>query len=188
MSELISLLKRSAQGDKQAENGVYQLVYDDLRKLAADLLRREPSGQTLQPTALVNEAYFRLTGTRPTEFEDARHFFGAAANAMRQILIDAARRRGSRKRTEGAYVTQDCLDSPNLSDADGVGQLLDLDAALVKLAEIEPRIARLVELKFFGGLTLAEAAAILMINERTAYYDWKYARAWLLKAMGGSAD
>ena len=180
MSEFSQLLVAARQGDQQAAADLFAAVYDELRQLAARRLAQEPPGQTLQPTALVHEAYLRLLGARAEEvpWQGREQFFAAAAAAMRRILVDAARRKKRLKRGGGrarAPLDPDEVAAPELAD-----ELLDLDEALTALQAVEPHVAQLVTLRFFGGLTLKEAAASLEIAPRTADAYWAYARAWLL--------
>jgi RNA polymerase sigma factor (TIGR02999 family) len=160
------------------------LVYDELRKLAANRLAREPSGQTLQPTALVHEAYLRLVGKAPDRpFAGRSHFFAAAAEAMRRILVDRARDRRRQKRGGGSRRVRIDLDAI-LVEPPG-DDLLALDEALIALAREDPVGAELVKLRAFAGLTLAEAADVLGIGRRTADRYWAYARAWICDALEG---
>jgi RNA polymerase sigma factor (TIGR02999 family) len=158
------------------------LVYDDLRRLAACRLAKEPPGQTLQPTGLVHEAYLRLVGADPTAHWDTRgHFFAAAAEAMRRILVENARRKKSLKRGGGG--TRQDLDAAELLASEPREDLVALDDALTKLADTDRTAADLVQLRYFGGLSIPEAARILRISPRTANRIWTYARAWLHDAM-----
>lgn len=189
MTDLSQVLSAMDGGDAQAASRLLPLVYDELRKLAARKLAREQPGQTLEPTALVNEAYVRLVGNNASpRFGGRGHFFAAAATAMRRILIERARRKrraihgGGRRRQE---LRADLVASPE-PDADD--DLLALDAALTKLAERDPVKARLVELRFFAGLTGDEAARILGISPKTADRYWAYARAWLRREMEGAGQ
>lgn len=182
MSEFSALLAAAGSGDPAAASGLFRLVYDDLKQLAAQFLAREGAGHTLQPTALVHEAYLRLMGGGDAAVElpsDSRgHFFTAAATAMRRILIESARRK-SRQKHGGGHRRQQ-LDPETIAEPELADELLALDEALTKLAASEPAVAALVNLRYFGGLTLKEAAAALGIPPRTADSHWAYARAWLL--------
>ena len=174
-----------AQGEAKPARELLPLVYDELRRLAAQRMSREVPGQTLQATALVHEAYLRLVGGDPDRPWDGRgHFFAAAAEAMRRILVENARRKRSRKRG-GGLVRQD-LDAVNPAAPEPPEDLLALDEALDQLAAAAPEAARLVQLRYFAGLTLAEAAQVLGVAPRTADRLWAYARAWLLRALEGS--
>ena len=178
MSDVTRILSAIEQGDANAAEQLLPLVYDELRKLAAVKLARETSGQTLQPTALVHEAYLRLVDSEGgPEWDSRGHFFAAAAEAMRRILIENARRKKS-IRHGGA------LDRHLLSDRDAVAELDDdrllaLDEALSELIKEKPVIGRLVELRYFGGLTIDQAATALKISPRSANRYWTYAKAWL---------
>jgi RNA polymerase sigma factor (TIGR02999 family) len=159
------------------------LVYGELRKLAAQRLAQEKPGHTLQPTALVHEAYLRLVGQDADQPWDGRgHFFAAAAEAMRRILVDHARRRGSQKRGGGG--TRVSLDPDCLPAADLDADVLTVHDALGRLAAIEPKVAELVTLRYFGGLTISQAAEVQGVAPRTAYAWWAYARAWLAADLG----
>ena len=176
MSEVTRILSAIEQGDPQAASQLLPLVYDELRKLAAQKLAQEKPGQTLQATALVHEAYLRLVGEdRQQSFQDRGHFFAVAATAMRRILIDGARRKLTQKRG-GGFERHD-LDGIAASEPDA--ELLALDEALQKLAEADPLKAKLVELRYFVGLTGEQAAEVLGISPTTADRHWAYARAWL---------
>jgi RNA polymerase sigma factor (TIGR02999 family) len=158
------------------------LLYDDLHKLAAYRLAKEPPGQTLQPTALVHEVYLRLVGTgAPVYWSDRAHFFAAAAEAMRRILIENARHKKTLKR--GGGVARQNLDGIELLSPPPREDLLEVDEALTKLAAVDPTAATLVQLRYFGGLTLSEAARVLRISLRTANRIWTYARTWLLQEL-----
>ncbi len=183
MSEVTQILAAIEQGDPQATAQLFPVVYAELRKLAAQKLAQESPGQTLQATALVHEAYIRLVGTegdasgaRQT-WESRRHFFAAAAEAMRRILLDHARGKRRLKRAGGWRRLQ--LDHIDLPVDELPEDLLDLDEALRKLAQEDALCAELVELRFFAGLTLEEAASALGIARRTADRYWVFARSWL---------
>ena len=182
MSNVTQLLEAVTAGDRHAADVLLPLVYDELRGLAAVRMAAEPAGRTLQPTALVHEAYLRLVGGKPDQRWDGRgHFFGAAAEAMRRILIDQARQRKAEKR--GAGRVRQPLD-PDAVPAQGPDdELLALNEALDRLATIEPQVAELVKLRYFAGLTVPEAAGALGVAPRTADAWWAYARAWLLTAL-----
>jgi RNA polymerase sigma factor (TIGR02999 family) len=187
MSEVTRILSEIEQGDPHAAEQLLPLVYEELRKLAAQKLAQEAPGQTLQATALVHEAYLRLVDAAKTHHWDSRaHFFGAAAEAMRRLLIDNARRKQAEKHG-GGWQRHDLLEAELAIDSTG-DELFAVDEALSQLATREPVIARLVELRFFAGLTLAEAAKCLGISERTAYRHWAYARAWLRRELDRSGE
>ena len=180
MTDVTQILSQIESGDSNAAQQLLPLVYDELRKLAAQKLANEKPGQTLQPTALVHEAYLRLVGsqveeTQPRTYKDRAHLFAAAATAMRRIIIDTARRKKTRKRG-GAFQRQplEAIAAPETDE-----ELLALDEALDRLAAQDPDKARLVELRYFAGLTGEQAAAVLGISPTTADRHWAYARAWL---------
>jgi len=186
MSDVTRILSAIEQGDPQAADELLPLVYDELRKLAAQKLAQEKPGQTLQATALVHEAYLRLVDTEKTQHWNSRgHFFAAAAEAMRRIVIDNARRKrrpkhgGDRRRVEFEEA---------LSIADSQDDILALDDALTQLAAEEPMKAEVVKLRYFAGLTLEEAAVCLGISPATAKRYWAVARAWLYAALSGPGD
>jgi RNA polymerase sigma factor (TIGR02999 family) len=180
MSDVTRLLELADQGDGQAAADLLPLVYDELRKLAAARLADEKAGQTLQPTALVHEAFLRLVpGAAAGRFNGRAHFFGAAAEAMRRILVEAARRRAALKR--GGGLARDPLAEAEIAAPEPDDDLLALDEALAKLAETDPTAASLVNLRYFAGLTGEQAAATLGLSDRTADRTWSYARAWLRK-------
>jgi RNA polymerase sigma factor (TIGR02999 family) len=178
MSDVTGLLSAINQGDPHAAADLLPLVYDELRRLAAQWLAQETPGQTLQPTGLVHEAYVRLTGTSnpETDWDNRRHFFAAAAEAMRRILVDNARRKQAVK--HGGGVRRVPLEEFHRV-AESPQDLLDLDDALTRFAAEEPDKARLVQLRFFAGLSTPEAAAALGISVATAERWWAFARAWL---------
>src|SRR5262245_10006501 len=186
MSEVTQILSAIERGDPHAAEQLLPLVYEELRKLAARRLAGEGPGHTLQPTALVHEAYLRLVGGDPGRAWDGRgHFFAAAAEAMRRILVEAARRKGRQKRGGGRRRV-DLLHAAvaTLPPDD----LLDLDDALDALAAEDPAKAELVRLRFFGGLPAEEAAACLNLSRATADRWWAYARAWLHDRLRDPAD
>ena len=182
MSDLSSILQAMERGEPQAAGQLLPVVYDELRRLAALHLAQEKPGQTLQPTALVHEAYLRLIGPANAEgFANQRHFFGAAAEAMRRILVENARRKGRSK--HGGGKRQELIDLENVIEDGREESILMLHEMLEQFAEIEPQKAKLVELRFFGGLTQEQAAECLHISLSTADRAWRYARAWLYAAM-----
>jgi RNA polymerase sigma factor (TIGR02999 family) len=182
MSGLTQILERAERGDLPAAAELLPLVYDELRRLAAQKMTHEAAGHTLQPTALVHEAWLRLGGSDAPVFQNRAHFFGAAAEAMRRILIEHARRRLAAKRGAGVEVVD--LDGLEISSpvADDE-QLLAVNEALERFAAVDPRKAELVKLRYFAGLHFEEAAAALGIAVPTAKQWWTYARAWLTVEM-----
>jgi RNA polymerase sigma factor (TIGR02999 family) len=185
MGDLTSVLDALRAGEPDAAAQLLPLVYDDLRRLAAHHLAHEAPGQTLEPTALVHEAYLRLVGPGAGPHWDGRsHFFAAAAQAMRRILVENARRKHSRKHGGGLvrrYMDEDELPAPEPRE-----DLLALDAALTELARTDRAAAELVQLRYFGGLPIPEAAQVLGISPRTADRLWAYARAWLHHQVRGA--
>jgi RNA polymerase sigma factor (TIGR02999 family) len=182
MTDVTQMLNAIDQGDPHAAEQLLPLVYAELRALAAQKLAHEKPGQTLQPTALVHEAYLRLVGQQePRSYKDRGHFFAAAAAAMRRILIDNVRRKQTHKR--GRDWQRQPLESVAASEPDE--ELLALDEALHKLAATDPAKVQLVELRYFAGLTGEQAAAVLGISPTTADRHWAYARAWLQAEVRG---
>jgi RNA polymerase sigma factor (TIGR02999 family) len=183
MSEVTRVLSAIGQGDPHAAEQLLPLVYAELRQLASQRLAREKPGQTLQPTALVHEAYLRLVDVKDPQHWDGRgHFFAAAAEAMRRVLVERARRKGARKRGGGARRL-------DLADAAPAGEdrsfdLLDLDEALGELEQHDAQAARLVKLRYFAGLSHQEAAEALGVGRRAADRLWALARAWLYQRLG----
>jgi RNA polymerase sigma factor (TIGR02999 family) len=182
--DITLLLQRAGRGDPEAADQILPLVYDELRKLAAAKMAGESAGQTLQPTALVHEAWLRLGGDAQPQWKSRAQFFAAASEAMRRILIDNARRRrairhGGDLEKVSASVTGFDVAAPELADA----ELLRLNEALDRLTEHDARKAELVKHRYFVGLSLEEAAAVMGISESTANRDWAYARTWLYGEM-----
>jgi RNA polymerase sigma factor (TIGR02999 family) len=176
--QVTALLAQWKRGDQDAPRVLMPLVYDELRRLAHHHLRAERSDHTLQSTALVHEAYLRLVKPGPSQLESRGHFFGLASQLMREILVDYARSRRAAKRDGGNRLTLD--EAAELSGPKGV-DLLSLDEALHELAKMNPRQSRIVELKFFGGLSIAEISDVLEISAATVERDWAVARAWLFR-------
>jgi RNA polymerase sigma factor (TIGR02999 family) len=184
MSELDRILSAIERGDTQAAEQLLPLVYDELRRMAAHRLSREKPGQTLQATALVHEAYLRLMKPDQDQRWDGRgHFFAAASEAMRRILIENARRKRAEK--HGGGKQREELDESGITAPDEADELLALDGALEKLAATDPLAVRLVKLRYYAGLTIPQAAAILEVSPRTADRLWAYARAWLHQEIQG---
>jgi RNA polymerase sigma factor (TIGR02999 family) len=175
------LLAQWANGDKQALDDLTPIVYKELRQLAAAYLRKEQQGHTLQPTALVHEAYLRLVDQKNPNFQNRSHFFGVAARLMRQILVDHARRRNAAKRAGGTIP----LDSAVSFAQERSGDLLALDSGLNELEKLDPRKCKAVELRYFVGLTMEEIAETLAVSEITVRRDLRMAEAWLQHEMEG---
>ena len=190
MSDVTHILSAIEQGDPHAAEQLLPLVYEELRQLAAHKLAQEAPGQTLQATALVHEAYLRLVDVEKAQRWDSRgHFFAAAAEAMRRVLIDNARRRHSQRR--GGEAERRSLEGLEAAVPASEAELLAVDEALERLQKADPTKAELVKLRYFGGLTIPEAAQALGISITTANRYWAYARAWLheeLAAGGGPAS
>ena len=177
MSDVTLILTAIEQGDAKAADKLLPLVYKELRRLADHKMSKEPQGQTLQATALVHEAYIRLVGSEAQNWNSRGHFFGAAAEAMRRVLIENARRKQRLKRGSGRdKVELKCEDAVIERPSD---DLIALDEALTELAELDKTKAELVKLRYFAGLTLEQAASILEISPATAKRYWTYAKAWL---------
>jgi RNA polymerase sigma factor (TIGR02999 family) len=178
MSEVTQLLDAVSRGEARAAEDLLPLVYAELRQLAVQRLAQEKPGQTLQPTALVHEAYLRLVGEHDEERWDHRgHFFAAAAEAMRRILVEQARRKRAKK--HGGGLVRHDADELEVQDAEPREDLIALDEALTKLQQIDAAAAQLVAMRYFAGLTQAETAIALGVSPRTADRLWTYARAWL---------
>jgi RNA polymerase sigma factor (TIGR02999 family) len=187
-SNVTQILSAIEAGDRQAANQLLPLVYDELRRLASQRMTQEKAGLTLQPTALVHEAFLRLIGEQDRKKWDGRgHFFAAAAEAMRRILIDSARRRNAEKRG-GGMLRCELKDDGVALEAVDCETLLSLDEALTKLAQEDADLAKLVELRYFTGLTIEETSEILGVSSRTTKRNWAYARAWLKRAIDSSGD
>jgi RNA polymerase sigma factor (TIGR02999 family) len=183
MSDVSHILNAIEAGEPGAAGRLLPLVYDELRRMAAGHMAQESPGQTLQATALVHEAYLRLVDPPNQQcFANRRHFFGAAAEAMRRILVERARARGSRKRGGGRQRLD--LDHQDVAAPERSEDLLALDAALDRLAVAEPQAAELVRLRYFACRTMTEAAELLGMSRRSTHRLWAYARAWLLEELG----
>lgn len=180
LTQLLGLLSEEKK-DPAAVERVFELVHGELRNLAANLLRHERIGHTLQPTALVHEAFLRLADGKEVEWEHRAHFFGVAARAMRQVLVDYARQRGAAKR--GGDLQRVTLDDQLEAISESGVDLLELDKALTRLSSEDDRAARIVELRFFGGLTEEETALALNISRRTVQREWWMAKMWLRREL-----
>lgn len=184
-NQVTQLLVRWRDGDREALEKLMPLVYEELRRLARHYLRQERSDHTLQSTALVHEAYLRLAGEHAPQWQNRAHFFGIAARLMRQILVEHARSRATAKRGGSAckLTLDDSIALPQQIDVDVVA----LDKALNELSEMDAQQSRIVELRFFGGLTIEDTSEVLGISTATVKRDWITARAWLYRAMTGEA-
>jgi len=194
LADPTTLLTRASAGDSKAVSQLMPLVYNELRKIAGSYLRRERPGQTLQATALVHEAYVRLIAEKSHNWQNRTHFLAIAALSMRQILVQRARARDAAKRSgERERIT---LDDASAASAEGFGQpdgpdevdLLALDTALSQLSAMDPELARLVELRYFGGMTIEETAEVMNTSPATVKRQWSVARAWLRRAIDGDAQ
>jgi RNA polymerase sigma-70 factor, ECF subfamily len=183
-AQVTQLLLSWAQGDQQALNQLVPLVYDECRRIAEKQLRRERDDHTLNPTALVNELYIRLVEQQRTNWQNRAQFFGIAAQLMRRILVDHARARHAKKRGASAlFVTLSSADKE--SDEDNVADVLAINEALERLALIDPDQVRMIELRFFAGLTVDETAHVLGRSPRTVKREWRLAKAWLYRELRG---
>jgi RNA polymerase sigma-70 factor (ECF subfamily) len=171
------LLAEATKGDQQAASGLVPLVYDELRRLARHYMRRERADHTLQATALVNEAYLKLVQHQSVDWQNRAHFFGIAAWVMRHILVDHARGHGREKRGAGQQLVS--LEEALVFSPEKSAELIKLDESLERLAKLDPRQGRIVELRFFGGLTVEETAHVLGISPKTVKREWSVAKAWL---------
>ena len=184
--EVTLLLAKWAKGNQEALNELTPLVYKELRQLAASYLRKERQGHTLQPTALVHEAYLRLVEQRNVDWESRAHFYGVAALVMRRILVDHARRQAARKR--GDNLRRVPLEEVTDGSTSAEIPILALDQALSRLERLDGALARIVELRAFGGLTIDEAAHVLKVSPSTVKRDWRTAKAWLTRELGGALE
>ena len=181
-AEVTKLLQEWSSGQEQALDRLVPQIHQELRKLAASYLRKERPDHTLQPTALVNEAFLKLIDQRAVRWQNRAHFFGIAAQAMRRILVDHARAHAAGKRGDGARKIP--LDAAAAIGATVDVDLLALDEALTRLAAIDPQQSRVVELRFFGGLTMEETAEVMRISPATVGREWRMAKAWLFAEIG----
>ncbi len=179
--QITQLLDELSHGNKAAFDGLMPLVYEELRRMAKRFMNNQPSDHTLQTTELIHEAYIKLADKKETDWQNRSHFFGVAAQAMRHILVDYARAKMSQKR--GGAGQQITLNETALVSKDNSGEILALHEALERLGNMDERKARVVEMKFFGGLTIEEIAEVLQISPETVKRDWKFARTWLLREL-----
>ncbi len=186
MTDVTRILNAIEQGDPKATEELLPLVYDELRLLAAQKLAKEPSGQTLQATALVHEAYIRLIGTEVRNWDRRGHFFAAAAEAMRRILVENARRKKSYK--HGGKQQRIGFDDTDFAIEEPSDDLIALDEALTRLSEMDPAVADLVKLRYFAGLTIEQVAQFQGIARRTAVDHWAFARAWLRREISKGSE
>ena len=182
-SEITDVLIEISKGDQEAVSRLMPLVYDKFRALAGNYLRSQQQGHTLQPTDLVHEAYLKLVDQERVDWNGRTHFFAVGAKAMRQILVDHARGKGREKRGGGRQRVE--LQDQLAIATDKPEEVLAIEEALTKLAELDPRQAKIVELRFFGGMTAEEIAAVLGVSRQTVQKQWRYARAWLQWELGG---
>lgn len=188
--DVTTLLRAWNRGDGTALERLTPLIYRELRRLARSHLRRERAGHSLPPTGLVNEAYLRLVDASDIEWQDRVHFLSVSSRMMRRVLIDAARRRAAQKRGAAAHSPVVDVDRIAAAGSDRAAILCALDDALEALARLDPRRAQVIELRFFGGLSVDETADVLAVSPQTVMRDWKLARAWLMRELrhtGGSA-
>ena len=178
--DVTRLLKNAGSGDRKAARELMEKLYGELRRMAAARMRAERPDHTLQPTALVNEAYIRLAGGE-ADWQNRAHFFGAAAEAMRRVLVEHARKRSADKR--GGGVARVTFNDLNVDSDSGDVDLLALDEALTALAQLDERLARVVRLRFFAGLDIEQTAKLIGTSPATVKRDWTYARAWLFERM-----
>jgi RNA polymerase sigma-70 factor, ECF subfamily len=182
-ADLTTLLQAISEGDPQNVDRLMNVIYDDLKRLAANQLRSERSNHTLHPTALVHEAYLRLINQKSTNWQNRLHFFSIAARIIRRILIDHARERCAKKR--GGTSRPISIFGHDVADTESPIDLISLDEALTELAELSERQARIVELRFFGGLTISEVAESMGIGSRSVDREWQVARVWLFHRLSG---
>jgi RNA polymerase sigma-70 factor, ECF subfamily len=178
---ITQLLEKLSMGNNSVFEELMPLVYDELRKMAKRLMNHQQIGHTLQTTELIHEAYLKLAEKNEKSWQNRAHFFGVAAQAMRHILVDYARSKQSQKR--GGIQQQITLDENAIMSKDNSGEMMALNQALDRLAKMDERKVRVVEMKFFGGLTMEEIAEVLHISLKTAKRDWQFARVWLLREL-----
>jgi RNA polymerase sigma factor (TIGR02999 family) len=181
-NDISRLLRAWSDGDQSALNGLTPIVYEELRRLARHYMERERPGHTLQTTALVNEAYMRLVDYKRMQWQDRAHFFAVAAQVMRRILVDHARSHNIKR---GAGVQHVALDDVAVVNGDRTGDLVALDDAMNALARLDPRKVQIIEMRFFGGLSVEETAEVLKVSPATVRRDWSIAKFWLYRELGG---
>lgn len=186
VNEVTLILRRWREGDDEAAERLFPIVYDELRRLARSYISRERSDHTLQPTALVHEAYMRMVDQSLPSVEDRTHFFALAARVMRQVLVDYARSRNAEKRGGAAHRLS--IDDIELSGEQTAGDLLQLNDALNRLETIDERKSRVVDMRFFGGLSEAEIAGVLGVSEKTVRRDWQFAKLWLYRELSHNSE
>ena len=179
------LLAQLREGNQEAANQLVPLVYDELRRIAGSYMQRERVGHTLQATALVHEAYVRLAGGQPVEWQNRAHFYAIAAHTMRQVLLDYARRRHADKRG-GSEARKVDVDAELLIAEDSLDEVMAIDELLQRLAKIDPRQSRLIELRFFAGLNVEETAEVMGVSPITVKREWRSAKAWLHREMANA--
>ncbi len=186
IKEVTQLLRAWMRGEDGAKEELYQMVYDELRRLAHRYMSRENSGHTLQTTALVNEAYLKLADTNTLNWQDRAHFFAVSANVMRHILVDHARASRAERRGGDAQQVglEDIIEIPQAPNKD----VLALNDALDRLAKVDARKSKVVELRYFGGLSVEETAEVLKVSADTVMRDWRLAKAWLLRELSGESS
>jgi RNA polymerase sigma factor (TIGR02999 family) len=180
--DISKLLRAWSEGDQSALNGLTAIVYEELRRLAHHYMKRERPGHTLQTTALVNEAYMRLVDYKRMQWQDRAHFFAVAAQVMRRILVDHARSHNIKR---GAGVQHLVLEDVAVVSGDRTGDLVALDDAMNAMGRFDPRKVQIVEMRFFGGLSVEETAEVLKVSPATVRRDWSIAKFWLYRELGG---
>ena len=184
-NDISRLLRAWSEGDQSALNGLTPIVHEELRRLAHYYMNRERPGHTLQTTALVNEAYMRLVDYKRMQWQDRAHFFAVAAQVMRRILVDHARSHNIKR---GVGVHHVALDDVAIVNGDRTGDLVALDDAMNGLARLDPRKVQIIEMRFFGGLSVEETAEVLKVSPATVRRDWSIAKFWLYRELGGGTD
>jgi RNA polymerase sigma-70 factor, ECF subfamily len=180
--DISKLLRAWSDGDQSALNGLTPIVYEELRRVAHRYMQRERQGHTLQTTALVNEAYMRLVGYKHMQWQDRAHFFAVAAQVVRRILVDHARSHNIKRGGNAHHVS---LDDVAIVSGDRTGDLMALDDAMNALARLDPRKVQIIEMRFFGGLSVEETAEVLKVSPATVRRDWSIAKFWLYRELGG---